>query len=274
MTQKQFNGKAIYNPSGKAGEYSYWACNFYVGCSNDCQYCYCKKGMLASTMGGNVPTLKKCFRNEGHAKDVFEKEMLQNRAELQKHGLFFSFTTDPMLPETIGLTTFAVTLCLCAQIPVKILTKRTDFVDAFMEYLQREFMWSNDYKSMIAFGFTLTGYDKLEPNASPNAQRIEAMKKLNAAGFKTFASIEPIVDFVSSLNVIESAILYCDLFKVGLMAGKKYKVEEAKAFVTNLEAFSRLSKFYLKDSLRKLVGYNAGNYPKIFVERDYNLFKD
>lgn len=274
MTQKHFNGKAIYNPSGKAGEYSYWACNFYVGCSNDCQYCYCKKGMLASTMGGNVATLKKCFRNEGHAKDVFEKEMLQNRAELQKHGLFFSFTTDPMLPETIGLTTFAVTLCLCAKIPVKILTKRTDFVDVFMEYLQREFMWSNDYKSMIAFGFTLTGHDELEPNASPNAQRIEAMKKLNASGFKTFASIEPIVNFDSSLNVIESAILYCDLFKVGLMAGKKYKVEEAKAFVSNLQAFSRLSKFYLKNSLRKLVGYNADNYPKIFVERDYNLFKD
>lgn len=274
MTQKHFNGKSIYNPSGKAGEYSYWACNFYVGCSNDCQYCYCKKGMLASTMGGNVPTLKKCFRNEGHAEDVFEKEMLQNRAELQKHGLFFSFTTDPMLPETIGLTTFAVTLCLCAQIPVKILTKRTDFVDAFMEYLQREFMWSNDYKSMIAFGFTLTGHDELEPNASPNAQRIEAIKKLNAAGFKTFASIEPIVDFDSSLNVIESALLYCDLFKVGLMGGKKYKTEEAKAFVTNLQAFSRLSKFYLKDSLRKLVGYNADNYPKIFVERDYNLFKE
>ena len=24
---KNFKGKAIYNPSGKAGEYSYWACN-------------------------------------------------------------------------------------------------------------------------------------------------------------------------------------------------------------------------------------------------------
>ncbi|KAA6320448.1 hypothetical protein EZS27_029784 [termite gut metagenome] len=37
---KPFNGKAIYNPSGKAGEYSYWACNFYNGCSNGCTYCY------------------------------------------------------------------------------------------------------------------------------------------------------------------------------------------------------------------------------------------
>ena len=35
---EKFNGKAIYNPSGKAGEYSTWACNFYVGCSNMCEY--------------------------------------------------------------------------------------------------------------------------------------------------------------------------------------------------------------------------------------------
>ena len=36
----EFNGKAIYNPKGKAGEYAPWACNFYTGCSNDCEYCY------------------------------------------------------------------------------------------------------------------------------------------------------------------------------------------------------------------------------------------
>lgn len=58
---KNFKGKAIYNPSGKAGEYSYWACNFYVGCSNGCTYCYCKKGILAGAMGQDKPQLKKCF---------------------------------------------------------------------------------------------------------------------------------------------------------------------------------------------------------------------
>lgn len=30
-------GKAIYKPAGKAGEYAKYACNFYVGCSNDCK---------------------------------------------------------------------------------------------------------------------------------------------------------------------------------------------------------------------------------------------
>ncbi len=47
MITKRFNGKALYQPSGKAAEYSAWACNFYTGCSNDCEYCYCKRGVLS-----------------------------------------------------------------------------------------------------------------------------------------------------------------------------------------------------------------------------------
>lgn len=49
-----FNGKAIYNPKGKAGEYSEWACNFYTGCSNNCQYCYCKRGVMSHAWSDKV----------------------------------------------------------------------------------------------------------------------------------------------------------------------------------------------------------------------------
>ena len=31
---------AIYIPSGKAREYSPYACNLYLGCSHACEYCY------------------------------------------------------------------------------------------------------------------------------------------------------------------------------------------------------------------------------------------
>ncbi|KAA6337483.1 hypothetical protein EZS27_014444 [termite gut metagenome] len=100
---ERFNGKAIYQPAGKATEYAKWACNFYVGCSCGCHYCYLKKGRGVKILGGDKPTLKKCFRGEAHALDVFENEMLQNREELQKHGLFFSFTTNPFLNIKKGL---------------------------------------------------------------------------------------------------------------------------------------------------------------------------
>jgi DNA repair photolyase len=49
---KKFNGKAIYQPAGKAAEYAEYACNFYVGCSNQCTYCYLRKGIGKGTLDG------------------------------------------------------------------------------------------------------------------------------------------------------------------------------------------------------------------------------
>jgi DNA repair photolyase len=272
---KGFKGKAIYNPSGKAGEYAEWACNFYVGCSNGCTYCYCKKGVLASTMGGDKPTLKKFFKSEERALDIFRKELLQNMDEVKEYGVFFSFTTDPMLPETIRLTFNAINSLVVNNVPVKVLTKRADWVD--------EFLGSNgpivcDGKAIkihkIAFGFTLTGHDELEPNASTNAERIDAMNKLHDAGFKTFASIEPIIDLNSSLEMIKQTVGFCNLYKIGLESGKKYNRQELCDFVemVNVLSLSFGFKVYWKDSLLKQAGIDRSWLLKNCVGREYNMF--
>jgi DNA repair photolyase len=124
---------AIYQPKGKAAEYAEWACNFYVGCSNNCSYCYLKQGRGAKILGGDTPTLKKCFKNEEHALEVFKKEVKANLGELQEKGLFFSFTTDWALSECIELHKKAIDFCVDNQISVKLLTKRADFIDKIME---------------------------------------------------------------------------------------------------------------------------------------------
>ena len=93
----EFNGKAIYNPKGKAGEYAPWACNFYTGCSNDCEYCYCKRGVM-SHVWDNKPHLKKCFKDERKALEIFEKELVANLEALRSSSIFFTFTSDPLLP--------------------------------------------------------------------------------------------------------------------------------------------------------------------------------
>lgn len=267
---KNFKGKAIYNPSGKAGEYSYWACNFHVGCSNGCTYCYLKKGILKPTLGGNKPTLKKCFKSEINALNIFESELSFNIVELQKHGLFFSFTTDPMLPETIFLTLAAIAKTIGYEVPVKILTKNAKFLDYTIFKSADMFSLPNNIKSQIAFGFTLTGHDELEPKASTNFERIEAMRKLKQAGFKTFASIEPIIDFQSAKNVINDSIDFCDLYKVGLMSGKKYDIIEAQSFVEWLNELEK-PKIYIKESLSKLSTYTNEELDEYFVNRDYRL---
>jgi len=266
---KTFKGKAIYNPSGKAGEYSYWACNFYNGCSNGCAYCYCKKGVLKKTIGGDVPALKKCFKNENHALEIFEKELKRNLSELQKHGLFFSFTTDPMLPETTPLTGQAIRICSWNKVPVKILTKRgvgsALSFNAFCEVAGIE-------KSLIAFGFTLTGRDELEPNASTNSERIEAAQKLDNADFIVWFSIEPVVELESSLRMIKETRNIGKLYKVGLMSNKKYDVAMLQWFIHQVIMELKDSKIYFKDSLLAQAGINREDLPSNCVNRDYSMF--
>jgi len=215
---KKFNGKAIYNPHGKAGEYSAWACNFYVGCSNMCAYCYCKKGILKNAMGMDHAQLKKCFKDENEAFEIYHKELKQNIEEIKKTGLFFTFTSDPFLPETIDLTWKAVALAYSLGVPCQLLTKRADFINK-LDFGMIASSLELAHTDKISFGFSLTGADNLEPNASSNEERIRAMKRLHSMGFKTWASIEPIIDLYKSFKMIEETIGYCDQYKIGLMSG-------------------------------------------------------
>lgn len=271
--------KAIYMPKGKAGEYAKYACNFYVGCSNDCNYCYCKRGLLGHAMGAPVPTLKKCFKDEEHAVSIFLREMHANIEEYRKHGIFFTFTSDPLLPETKAITYCAIEGAVRNGVPVKILTKRADFINDDM--MLRLTSWRN----LIAIGFTLTGCDELEPYASANAERIHAMRVLHARGFKTFASIEPVISIGKSRHMIEHTLGFCDLYKIGLLSGHKdytkYDVMDFIADVNHIICINSYSfpdfepqiKVYWKDSVLEYIGMNREDLPKgICVGADYNLF--
>lgn len=203
---KNYHGKAIYQPAGKAAEYGEWGCNFYIGCSNWCGYCFCseilKPGLWSSTV-----TLKKAFKDEQDAIAVFEKELSKNLQALHDFGLFFSFTTDPLLPETMELTAQGVKTCVENGVNVKVLTKRADFIENFFGLLSGYGNFDEDlYKKHVAFGFTLTGHDELESGASSNIERIGAMEKLHNRGYRIFASIEPIVDFPSSMQMINGSL--------------------------------------------------------------------
>lgn len=277
---KNFKGKAIYNPSGKAGEYSYWACNFYNGCSAKCTYCYNRHGIAAKILGADKPTLKKSLGIEGLALEIFKKEADQNINSLREHGLFFNFVSDPFLRETYELNMLSMQYCWINEIPVKALTKQTWWLESFLEDFEawiNENLHRHDCKYLMAFGFTLTGHDEQESGAAPNVDRIRAMKMLNDEGFKTFASIEPIIDFESSFEMIEKVCNHVDLIKIGLQSGKKYDTQDIIEFTEKVDYLADVFGFkvYLKDSLVKAINTERDLLPKAFcVNRDYNLFKD
>jgi hypothetical protein len=123
----------------------------------------------------------------------------------------------------------------------------------------------------------LTGKDFLEPNASTNAERIEAMKKLHKAGFKTFASIEPIISFKRSITMIRETIGFCDMYKIGLLSGKTtMSKQDTMLFVRNSIFFAEQSdaKIYFKDSILEAAGINREDLPDNCVSRDFSLFNN
>ena len=273
-TEKRFNGKAIYQPRGKAAEYSPWAANFYTGCSNDCDYCYCKMGVLSRTWS-DKPKLKKCFISERHALEVFNRELERVHDIIGNQPILFSFTTDPLLPETRDLTFQAMENAIDLGIPVKILTKRADWINEFLDRAAIQSILYGRCRHLIAFGFTLTGCDENEPHASTNEERINAMRCLHLLGYKTFASIEPIIDPKKSLEIIKETQDFCNLYKIGTISGVglRYAPKDMRSLMDYLVEKSREGKkIYLKESFIDWMMLERDNLPGRFVTADYNLF--
>jgi hypothetical protein len=168
--------------------------------------------------------------------------------------------------------------CIIHSIPVIALTKRTWWVDTFLnEMLKNETIWNLDYhevQKFMAIGFTLTGHDEVEPGCSTNEDRIRAMKVLNAEGFKTWASVEPIIDFKSSWGMIRDCINHCDLIKIGLRSGVRYDPDHIAMFMMDVHRLAEVyqSKIYWKDSLLKQAGIDRKDLQSNCADADYNLF--
>lgn len=259
------SNKAIYQPKGKAAEYAAWACNLFNGCSNGCSYCYLRRGVLAHVMGGNRPVLKSCFLDNTNALSVFVKELKENIEELRRHGLFFSFSTDPMLPEERQLTWACVSRAVREGVNVQILTKRADIFDDVLYWLATKPQGAS-FTDRVAWGFTLTGLDDLEPGASTNAERIDAMARLHAMGFRTFTSLEPVVDPGKTMAVYRELIRRncCDLVKVGLQSGRKEPYGKEELAALHDEITGGDVPVYLKRSLTDYLGLPPDERKDVF----------
>ena len=259
MTEElNINGHALYSTKGAAREYGRIGCNFYTGCPHGCEYCYLKRGAPSKHLGGNEVRLKKCFKDEQDAADVLVRELDKWLEPCQKYGIFLSFTTDPMIKQTRNLTLKAILEANIRNIPVYILTKDATFVHdecCFMAWMENINL---PYRDLVHFGFTLTGRDDLEPNASQNHDRITAMRTMKLMGFPTFASIEPVIDWKHTRMVVSCSLLWCDHYKIGLRSGVKkdyYDLVESAFNISDMvsEIVDDGCTVYLKNSTRKLL---------------------
>ena len=289
--------KILSRPQGNAEEYGKWSVNPYKGCSHGCLYCYLKKGVWANGLGGSTAELKTGVFNEEHAYYLAMTEIYANFREiLSDGGLFMTFTSDPCTKETQEVFfRIAIGSARELRIPVMILTKSADFINFWRFTNIANGLLDNNgrIKSRLFFGWTLTGHDELEPNASPNAKRIEAMRLVSVYGFKTWASIEPIIDFPSALDMVYRAVnAGCQHFKIGLLTNNTrlvrkdfafgehhfdaYKVNDCLHFVEDvMRATSGKATVYWKQSVRDLLDVDGNiildQWPHS-VGKGYSLF--
>ena len=311
--------KILSRPKGNAEEYGKWSVNPYIGCCHGCLYCYLKKGPSGAYLGQDKPVLKKGVMNEEHAYHLAMAEIIEHRDEIIRDGgLFMTFTSDPCAEQTYKLFFRISESAMGMDIPVTMLTKAEpnypymfcdSTVDAncILNSVRTKEQEQHDYlnrckerASLLAVGFTLTGHDELEPNAIPNEERIECISFLArcyplAEKCHLWASIEPVIDFPSSLGMISSALnAGCEHFKIGLLTNNtsvvrkdfqigehQFKAYDVRDLLHFIEDVMRLTEgkatVYWKQSVRDLLGTDIeakiDKYPHS-VGKDWSMFKN
>ena len=200
--------RVIYNPSGKAGEYSKWAVNIYNGCAHGCYYCY-------------APAIARKTHEDFQRQVSPRSRIVENiEHDLDKYGheidsaVLFCFMCDayqPMEKET-GLARRCLELFVKYAVPVQVLTKGTDIAIRDFDLLE------TSLENM--FAVTLTHRDsevlsRIEPRASSYQSRVSALKLAKERGIFTWVSLEPVVKVEETLQIIEEVHPYVDHFKVG-----------------------------------------------------------
>ena len=166
-------------------EYGDYTMNHALGCSHGCKFpCY---AFLQKKRFGQVKTYEEWCKPKivANTLELLDREIPRLKDKIQSVQL--CFTTDPFMygvPEIGEMSVTAVRKLNDAGIKCTVLTK------GLLPIELSELSKANEY------GITLVSLDedyrrRMEPGASPYAERLDALKALHAAGCKTWISMEP-----------------------------------------------------------------------------------
>lgn len=191
----------IYEPKGKAREYSPLALNIYTGCDHRCKYCYVK------CIIGDA-------QNPKPRKDILIGLKNELSKTTIKNQVLLCFMSDPYcnLEMKLGLTRNVLKILVENNIPAAILTKGGNRILRDMDIIKQH--------SCIKIGATLTFDNKKdslewEPGAALPEERIEMLREIHNNGIKTFVSFEPVIEPEQSLNLIKKTLPFVDQYKIG-----------------------------------------------------------
>ena len=200
--------QAIYEPAGKAAEYSPLACNLFSGCSHRCKYCYCP--------GIRRQSLDQWAANPQPRAGILAA-LRKDAAKLRgdPRPILFCFMSDPyQRPEAAALTQAALRICAEHDLTAQVLTKNpmAAMREDGMDRLLRRPGWM--LGSTICFRSEDLA-EHWEPGAPAIASRIAGIRVAHALGVSTWVSVEPVVDPAEALRVIRDLTDVVDYWKIG-----------------------------------------------------------
>ena len=238
----------IYEPKGRAREYSPLAVNLYEGCSHGCAYCYAP-GIRHIKLESYISSCKPRV-------DIIKKLAIDcQEYRGSRDQVLLSFIGDPYChdEERHCITRKALNLLLSAQIPVAILTKGGKRVERDIEIIKA-------FGRSIKVGATLTFMDpalsfQWEPGAAPPSDRLAGLKTMHDNHIRTWASFEPVVDSDQSLQILRASLDVVDEYRLGKL--NHYKGIDAnvdwEAYLSQTVGLLRTKgkPFYVKQDLRE-----------------------
>ena len=238
----------IYQPSGKAREYSPLACNLYLSCTHTCKYCY-----APHVIQRNADTY---FRKPYPRKDILKNIESELKMQVPDKQIMLSFIGDAYCEahDNNEATRGALELFLDYGAPVAILTKGGKRCLKDLELLKK-------FGDKIWVGATLTFADEeksrhWESGAALPKERLDVLQTLKQNGITTFASFEPVIEVRESLAMLEKTLeMDCvDTYKIGKTDNSHWLTEPVDwdAYLRECLALLRPmgKRFYVKNNLR------------------------
>lgn len=242
----------IYEPSGRAREYSPLALNYFKGCDHGCLYCY-------------VPNMLRRFNAMYQHENVIkptEFDQLKKSAEKNRgceKQILLSFTGDPYCNAESGETTEVLRILNFYQHKVAILTKNP--LKAY-----RDIELIKEFGERIKVGATMTCDNEKdsrvwEPGAPAPSERIKGLRLFAESGVKTWVSFEPVIYPEQSLNMLNQITKFINHVRIGKINnhnGHDKKIDWAK-FIFDVVRICRNHNipFYIKNDLAV---FNNGVY--------------
>jgi len=234
----------IYQPKGRAQEYSWLAINHYIGCGHGCTYCYARGIIQRTGADFDKPKVRK------NVLELLAKEAPKFKGTQER--VLLCFTCDPyqLLDISERMTRKVIKILKQYDIPFQVLTKGG-------MRAARDF---DLYEQGDAFAATMTflSEDKsrqFEPHAAPPSLRIKAMEAAHKQGIETWVSLEPVLNAQESLKIIHRLHNVVDHFKLGKLNYQKTNIDWREYVIKALELLHKYKKSYcIKNDLAKHLG--------------------